>query len=158
MGRRLIDVPGPTFRVWVANRREAALELWRDYNGRAWVERRIEELKHDLAADGFSLQKFYATEWAFLAVLFTSILLSLYQHQTTLAARYRRPGTFRVEVFLCGAGLGARGRDVVVKLSAAEGGLRQPMPPVETTLNGLNAPSPKLIPPGDRLAIGGGMI
>ena len=68
-GRRLIDVPGYTFRVWVTNRTESALELWRDYNQRACVEQRIEELKHDLAADGFCLQPFYATESAFLAVL-----------------------------------------------------------------------------------------
>ena len=32
-------------------------------------------MKHDLAADGFCLQKFYATESAFLAVLFTFNLL-----------------------------------------------------------------------------------
>ena len=54
VGRRLLDVPGYTFRVWVINRSEGALELWRDYNGRACVEQRIEELKHDLAADGFT--------------------------------------------------------------------------------------------------------
>ena len=44
-----------------------AFGRWRDYNGRACVEQRIEELKHDLAADGFCLQPFYATEAAFLA-------------------------------------------------------------------------------------------
>ena len=83
VGRLLIDVPGYTFRVWVTNRSEDALELWRDYNGRACVEQRIEELKHDLAADGFCLHPFFATESAFLAVLFTFNLLSRYQHQTT---------------------------------------------------------------------------
>ena len=35
VGRRLIDVPGHTFRVWVTNRTEDAATLWRDYNGRA---------------------------------------------------------------------------------------------------------------------------
>jgi hypothetical protein len=40
VGRRPRDVPGYTFRVWVTNRSESALELWRDYNGRACVERR----------------------------------------------------------------------------------------------------------------------
>lgn len=38
VGRKLIDVPGYTFRVWATNRSEGALELWRDYNGRACVE------------------------------------------------------------------------------------------------------------------------
>jgi hypothetical protein len=35
------------------NRSESPLALWRDYSGRARVEQRNEELKHDLAADGF---------------------------------------------------------------------------------------------------------
>ena len=39
----------------VTNRSEGALALWRDHNGRACVEQRIEELKHDLAAAGFCL-------------------------------------------------------------------------------------------------------
>jgi hypothetical protein len=158
VGRQLIDVPGYTFRVWVTNRSEDALELWRDYNGRACVEQRIEELKHDLAADGFCLQPFFATEAAFLAVLFTFNLLSLYQHQVTPNAPYRQPGTLRVAVFLCGAVLGVMGRDLVVKLSAAWGGLRKYKPLVAATLDWLECASPKLIPPEDRLAIGGGMI
>jgi hypothetical protein len=158
VGRQLLDVPGYTFRVWVTNRSEGVLELWRDYNGRACVEQRIEELKHDLAANGFCLQPFFPTEAAFLAVLFTFNLLSLYQHQTTPNAPYRQPGTLRVAVFLCGAVLGVMGHDVVVKLSAAWGGLRKHKPLVETTLDWLKCASPKLIPPEDRLPIGGGLI
>jgi len=158
VGRKLIDVPGYTFRIWVTNRSEGALELWRDYNGRACVEQRIEELKHDLAADGFCLHPFYATESAFLAVLFTFNLLSLYQHQTTPNAPYRQPGTLRTAVFLCGAVLGVMGRDMVVKLSAAWGGLSKHKPLIDATLDWLKSASPKLVPPEDRLAIGGGMI
>ena len=154
----MIDVPGYTFRVWVTNRSEGAVELWRDYNGRACVEQRIEELKHDLAADGFCRQPFFATEAAFLAVWFTFNLLSLYQHLTTPDAPYRQPGTLRVAVFLCGAVLGVMGRDGVTKLSAAWGGLRKHKPLVAATLDWLKGASPKLIPPVDRLAIGGGMI
>jgi hypothetical protein len=154
----LLEVPGYTFRVWVTNRSESAVALWRDYNGRACVEQRIEELKHDLAADGFCLQPFFATEAAFLAVLFTFNLLSLYQHQTPAAAAYRQPGTLRVAVFLCGAVLGKMGREVVLKLSAAWGGLGKHKPLVEAALDGLNVASPKLVPLLDRLAIGGGHI
>jgi hypothetical protein len=158
VGRKLIDVPGYTFRIWVTNRSEAALTLWRDYNGRACVEQRIEELKHDLAADGFCLQPFFATEAAFLAVLCTFNLLSLYQQQTTPAAPYRQPGTLRVAVFLCGAMLGVMGREVVIKLSAAWGGLGKHKPLVEAALDWLKYPSPKLVPPADRLVLGGGHI
>jgi len=111
------------------------------------VEQRIEELKHDLAADGFCLQPFYATESAFLAVLFTFNLLSLYQHQTTPTAPYRQPGV-----------LGVMGREAVIKLSAAWGGLGKHKPLVAAALDWLKAASPKLVPPLDRLAIGGGMV
>ena len=115
-------------------------------------------MKRDLAADGFCRQPFFATESAFLAGLFAFNLPSLYQHQTTPDAPYRQPGTLRVAVFLCGAVLGVLGRDVVVKLSAAWGGLRKHKPLVDATLNWLQCASPKLIPPEDRPAIGGGMI
>ncbi len=44
MGRKLLDVPGYTFRVWVTNRSEGTLEIWRVCNPRATVEQRIEEI------------------------------------------------------------------------------------------------------------------
>src|SRR6266481_3631017 len=44
-GRKLIDLPGYVFRVFVTSRSDSALEIWRDYNGRAAVECRIDELK-----------------------------------------------------------------------------------------------------------------
>ena len=63
-----------------------------------------------------------------------------------------------MNVFLCGAVLGVLGRELVVKLSAAWGGLAKHKPLLETILDWRNATSPKLIPPEDRLAIGGGMV
>lgn len=157
-GRQLLEVPGYTFRIWVTNRTDSALELWRDYNQRACVEQRIEELKQDLGVHGFCLHSFFATESAFLAILFGFNLLSLYQHQITAHAPYRQPGTLRVAVFLSGAILGVAGRKLVLKLSAAWGGLAKHKPLVDATLNWLNCASPKLVPPEDRLAIGGAMI
>ncbi len=50
------------------------------------------------------------------------------------------------------------GRDLVVKLSAAWGGLSKHKPLVEATLDWLKSASPKLVPPEDRLAVGGAMI
>src|SRR6266403_6084057 len=38
VGRKLIDLPGYVFRVFVTNRSESALDIWRYYNGRATVE------------------------------------------------------------------------------------------------------------------------
>jgi len=158
VGRLLLDVPGYTFRVWVTNRTEGVLELWRDYNGRACVEQRIEELKNDVAADGFCLQEFFSTEAAFLAVLCTFNLLSLYQHLTTPSAPYRQPATLRTQVFLAGAVLGQVGKAVALKLSAAWGGLAKHKPLLEEVLRWPEAMSPKLVPPLDRLAMGGGFI
>jgi hypothetical protein len=65
VGRKLLDVPGYTFRIFVTNRGDAPEEIWRDYNRRADMENRIAELKHDLGADGFCLQQFFATEARF---------------------------------------------------------------------------------------------
>jgi len=69
VGRQLIDVPGYTFRVFVTSGVEAPEEIWRDYNRRADMENRIAEWKHDLGADGFCRQEFFATEAASRAVL-----------------------------------------------------------------------------------------
>ena len=41
----------------MTNRTEDAATLWRDYNGRATIEQRIEELKNDMHADGFCTRK-----------------------------------------------------------------------------------------------------
>jgi hypothetical protein len=152
VGRKLIDVPGYTFRIWVTNRAEPTLDLWRDYNGRATVEQRIEELKNDLGADDFCTQNFWATEAAFLAVLFTFNLLSLYQQTSAPKAGYHQPATLRATVFLCGAILGRTARQTVLHLSACWGGLEKHKPLLESVLSWKNQTSPKLIPPEDQIA------
>lgn len=144
VGRKLIDVPGYTFRIWVTNRTGEPLLLWRDYNGRACIEQRIEELKNDLGADDFCTQNFWATEAAFLATLFTFNLLSLYQQAVTPQAGYRQPATLRATVFLCGAILGRNGRQAVLHLSMAWGGLEKHKPLLDTLLSWPKTTSPKL--------------
>jgi hypothetical protein len=61
-------------------------------------------------------------------------------------------------VFLAGAVSGKLGRDRVLKLSTAWGGLAKHKPLVEAALSWLKSASPKLVPPPDRLALGGGCI
>jgi hypothetical protein len=122
LGRKLLEVPGYTFRVFVTNRAEAPEEIWRDYNQRACVEQRIEELKSDLAADDFCLHEFFATEAAFLGILMLFNLLGEFQRASGMTG-YRQPATLRVQVFLCGAILGRAGHRKVLHLSAAWGGL-----------------------------------
>jgi len=143
-GCKLIEVPGYTFRLWVTNRLEGPMEIWRAYNGRACVEQRIEELKAELAFQGFCLHSFWATEAAFLAVLFTFNLLSLYQQTTRAGQAYMQPATLRSAVFLACATLGWAGKQMVVRLSAAWGGLKKHKPLIQCVLNMNSATSPKL--------------
>jgi hypothetical protein len=79
LGRKVFEVPGYTFRIFVSNRAEAPEGVWRDDNPRACVEQRIEELKSDLAADNFCRQEFFATEAAFLGILMLFNLLAEFQ-------------------------------------------------------------------------------
>lgn len=124
LGRKLFQIPGYTFRVFVTNLPDAPEEIWRDYNQRACVEQRIEELKSDLAADDFCLKQFFATEAAFLSILMLFNLLGEFQRATGMTG-YRQPASLRVQVFLCGAILGRTGHRTVLHLSHAWGGLEK---------------------------------
>ena len=123
VGRRLIDVPDYTYRIWVTNRCEATETLCRDCNQRATIEQRIEELKNDMHAGGFCAKKFYTTEAAFLGTILAYNLLSLYQAHVTAQEGWRKPSTLRAAVFVCGALLGRAGRKLVLRLSQSGGGL-----------------------------------
>ncbi len=146
-GRKLIDVPGYTFRVLVTSCGDAPEEIWRDYNGRADVENRLAELKHDLGADGFCLKPFFTTEAAFRAVLLLFNLLAEFQRATRLPG-YREPATIRTQVLICGAILGRAGRRLVLHLSQSWGGLKTRIPLLDSILNWPIPTSPKLDPVG----------
>jgi hypothetical protein len=147
VGRKLIDLPGYVFRVFVTNRRESALEIWRDYNGRATVECRIDELKNELAADHFCLRSFFATESAFLAVLFGFNLLGEFQRALDPALKtYKQPGTLRFEVFTCGAILGRSGHHLVLHMSKNWGGYSSRNPLFHSLLHWPPPTSPKFDP------------
>lgn len=145
-GRKLIDVPGYTFRIFVTNRLEDPLFLWRHYNGRADIENRIAELKEDLAADDFCMNSFFATEAAFRMVLFLFNLLSEFQRCAQPQGSYRRPATLRTEIFLCGAILGRCGHHHLLHLSLSWGGLKKRNPLHQNLLNPQIPTSPKLDP------------
>jgi hypothetical protein len=143
LGRKLFEVPGYTFRIFVTNLADLPEEVWRDYNQRACVEQRIEELKSDLAADDFCLKEFFATEAAFLSILMLFNLLSEFQRATGMSG-YRQPASLRVQVFLCGAILGRAGHHTVLHLSAAWGGLERRNPLFDKLLHYEIATSRKL--------------
>ena len=88
VGRRLLDVPGYTFRIWATNRTESPEEFCRDYNQRATIEQRIEELKNDLRVGVFCATKvFDTTEAAFLDTIIAYNLLAVIS-----GARHREGG------------------------------------------------------------------
>src|SRR5437764_1293219 len=134
VGRKLIDVPGYTFRIFVTSCADAPQEIWRDYNRRADMENRIAELKHDLGADGFCLKQFFATEAAFRAVLLLFNLLAEFQRAAGLPV-YREPATIRTQVLTCGAILGRTGRRLVIHLSQSWGGLKTRISLLDSILN-----------------------
>jgi len=147
VGRKLLDLPGYVFRVFVTNRRDPVLEIWRDYNGRATVECRIDELKNELAADHFCLQSFFATESAFLAVLFGFNLLGEFQRAVDPALKtYKQPATLRFEVFTCGAILGRSGHHLVLHMSKNWGGYSSRKPFFNSLLHWPSPTSPKFDP------------
>ena len=143
LGRKLLDVPGYTFRVFVSNLALPPEELWRDYNHRADMENRIAELKHDLGADDFCMQEFFATEAAFRSILLLFNLLGEFQRASGCKT-YRQPATLRAQVFLCGALLGRAGHRLVLHLSASWGGLQPRIPLLENILSYGVPTSPKL--------------
>lgn len=142
-GRKLIDVPGYTFRVFVTTRCDAEEEIWRDYNRRADMENRIAELKHDLGADRFCLKQFFATEAAFQSILLLFNLLAEFQRAAGLTG-YREPATLRTMVFTCGAILGRAGRRIVLHLSESWGGLKTRNPLIDSIFKWQFPTSPKL--------------
>jgi Transposase DDE domain group 1 len=145
VGRKLIDVPGYTFRIFATSCTGAAQEIWRDYNRRADMENRIAELKHDLGADGFCLKQFFATEAAFRAVLLLFNLLAEFQRAAGLPV-YREPATLRTQILTCGAILGRTGRRLVIHLSQSWGGLKTRISLLDSILNWQIPTSPKLEP------------
>ena len=145
VGRKLIDVPGYTFRIFVTSCTAAPLDIWREYNRRADMENRIEELKNDLGADGFCLKQFFATEAAFRSILLLFNLLAEFQRAAGLS-RYQQPATLRAQVLTCGAILGRAGRRIVLYLSKSWGALAQRIPLLDSILKWEIPTSPKLDP------------
>ena len=97
LGRKLLDVPGYSFRVFVTNLALPPEEIWRDYNRRADMENRIAELKHEISRRRPCLREFFATEAAFRSILLLfnllgRVLARLPLHQLSPARYVARPG------------------------------------------------------------------
>ena len=145
-GRRLLEVPGYTFRLLVTSCSASPAELWRDYNQRTDMEKRIAELKYDLAADDFCLRQFFATEAVFCSILMLFNLLAEFQRASGMKS-YRQPASLRMQVFLCEAIAGRAGHRLVLHLSQAWGGLQQRKPLFDSLSTYAQPTSPKLASP-----------
>jgi hypothetical protein len=143
VGKKRIDVPGYTMRVLVTDLEGTPEEIWRDYNKRADVENRIAELKHDLAADRFCLQKFYASDAVFRSILLLFNLLNEFQRASSIRP-HREPGTLRSQVLLCGAEMSEVGAQIVLSLSTCWGGLKRRIAILQSILTWEIPISPKL--------------
>jgi hypothetical protein len=145
VGKKLIDLPEYTFRVFVTSKSEPPEEIWRDYNHRADMENRIAELKHDLGADRFCLKDFHATDAVFRSVLLLFNLLSEFRRASGMPA-HKEPGTLRSQVFLCGAELKQEGEEIILALSTGWGGLKRRISFLSSILAWVFTNSPKLAP------------
>jgi hypothetical protein len=144
VGKKLIDLPEYTFRVFVTSLPGQPEEIWRDYNHRADMENRIAELKHDLGADRFCLQDFHATDAVFRSVLLLFNLLSEFRRVSGMP-QHKEPGTLRSQVFLCGAELTQAGSEMILSMSTAWGGLQRRISLLSSILGWVFPISPKLV-------------
>jgi len=155
LGRKLIEVPGYTYRVFVTDLAGAPEEVWRDYNKRACIEQRIHEIKDDFGADAFCRQDFFSTEAAFRAVLTLFNLLSLWQTASRAeGAPHQRLTSLRAQVFTCGAIAGRGGRTFVLHMSTSWGGLERRKPLMDKAKQWCEAITTRLVRAGIKCAPG----
>lgn len=115
-GQMLLEVPGYTYSVYVTSLRLPVMQVRRLYLGRADSENRIKELLADFAMEGFSSQKFWATEAAFRMALYAYNLMSLFRQAALGAASRHTLSTLRVQCFAIGASLGRAGHNRLLRL------------------------------------------
>ena len=115
-GRRLLEVPGYSYSVFVTNLTLPALQVRSLYQGRADSENRIKELLHDFAISGFVSQKFWATEAAFRLSCCAYNLMALFRQALLGAASKHTLSTLRAQCFAIGASLGKAGHQRILRI------------------------------------------
>jgi hypothetical protein len=101
-GKMLLDCPGYKYQALLTNLPPSvpAVDVWRDYNGRAAMENVIKELKGGFGLGGFCCQKFFATEAALSLAVWTYNLVKLFSHHLGLLAT-ATISTLRHRLFHC---------------------------------------------------------
>lgn len=101
-GKLLLDCPGYKYQALLTNLPPsvAAIDVWREYNGRAGMENVIKELKGGFGLGGFCCQKFFATEAALSLAVWTYNLVKLFSRHLGLLAT-ATISTLRHRLFHC---------------------------------------------------------
>jgi hypothetical protein len=95
----------------------------------------------------FCLRSFFATESAFLAVVFGFNLLGEFQRAVDPTLKtYKQPATLRFEVFTCDAILGRSGHHLILHMSKNWGGYSSRKPLFNSLLHWPPPTSPKFDP------------
>ena len=107
-GKRLIDCPGYKYQALLTSLplTVSAVEVWREYNGRANLENVIKELKGGFGLESFCCQKFYATEAVLSLAVWTYNLVKLFARHLGILATATIT-TLRHRLFHC-AGIVSR--------------------------------------------------
>lgn len=118
-GKRLIDCPGYLFQALVTSlaAEVSALEVWRQYNGRAGVEHVIRELRHGYGLQQFCCENFWATEAVLSMVVMAHNLVVLFERFLGWLDRYA-VASLRFHLFNTAGIISHTGGVTTIKLAA----------------------------------------
>jgi hypothetical protein len=116
-GKMLLDCPGYKYQALLTNLPPSvsAMDVWRDYNGRANLENVIKELKGGFGLCGFCCQKFFATEAALSLAVWTYNLVKLLSRHLGLLAT-ATISTLRHRLFHCAGIISRCQNQITLKL------------------------------------------
>jgi DNA-directed RNA polymerase subunit N (RpoN/RPB10) len=117
-GKLLLDCPGYQYQALLTNLGDdvGALDVWRDYNGRAQIENVIKELKNGFGLPRFCCQKFFATEAVLSLAVLTYNLYQLFCQQVRLLG-HATIATARYRLFHCAGWLSRRQNQTTLQLA-----------------------------------------
>jgi hypothetical protein len=124
-GKSLLHCPGYRFQLLVTSLPDTvpALEVWRQYNGRAGSENVIKELDASFALPQLCLEGFYATEAALSLAVLAYNLCILFQRHLGWTERVTA-ATLRFRLFTTGGVVSRSGGYTTLRLAVPRGPLR----------------------------------
>lgn len=105
------------YHCFVTNQILPAIEIWKQYKGRADAENRIKELKEDFGVEGFCMDSFCATQTAMRFTMMAYNLISLFRQLTHQKQPQPKLSTLRFNCFAVGSWINSDDNSRVLKLS-----------------------------------------